>query len=149
MLRMLALVLLLAQEAPSNEDLGTFQRGPLALLTGGPWMTAREREEALGDALMVLALASDPGERRTDLARKADGIFASLATRIGSFAMDEELLRLLWKRARVLAEIDPQQLARFFDNTTKRGYAPGWDADGNGRSRWGWRDRLEKLRPKR
>jgi hypothetical protein len=149
MLRMLALAFMLCPQAVPDGDLALLLRGPLALLTGGPWMTARERDEALGDALMVFALTANPGEARADLARRANELYMPLAIRLlGRLVLDDELLRLLWKHARCLAESDRERLARFFENFTKRGYAPGWDADETGRSRWGWRDSLERLRPR-
>ena len=55
--------------------------------------------------------------------------------------------RRLWKYAGALALLDPARLERFFQAMTQRGYAPGWDSDAGGVSRWGYRDRLEALRP--
>jgi hypothetical protein len=37
----------------------------------------------------------------------------------------------------------------FFEIMKRRGIAPDWDADELGKSRWGWKDRLERLRLRR
>jgi hypothetical protein len=104
--------------------------------------------EALADAFMLRRTFARTPEERQDFARKADRIYPRLATQLGSPSWGEKTYRVLWKHARALSEFDPEALRQFFKNATVRGYAPKWDEDENGKSRWGYRDRLEALRPK-
>lgn len=104
--------------------------------------------EALADAHMLRRTFAAAPEERKEFARKADRIFARLATVLGGPPWGEKTYRLLWKHARALGDFDPDALRLFFRNATVRGYAPAWDEDENRKSRWGYRERLEALRPK-
>ena len=147
---MTAALLALLLQGPSLEDATILGPGPVALLRDGASMSADERDEALADVFLLIGLAQPPGEERKAWARKAEAIYAVLAsvTRVRP-EFTEDVLRRLWKRTRALYEFDPAQVVTFFEIMRRRGIAPDWDADERGRSEWGWKDRLERLRLRR
>lgn len=146
---MAALLLVLALQVPTPDEAELLLPGALSLFRDGPWLNEEERDEALGDLCLVQALLSPAGEERLRRARQAEPIYARLAASPGRWGLNPQQYRRLWKRTRALAEIDPDQLASFFSITDKRGYSPRWDSEPDGVSRWGWRDRFERLRPRR
>lgn len=150
---MVHMLMFAALASPVQEDEGALAHADAVvalledLVKEDPARKDGRRWEALGDAYMVRAALTPKGETRKDFGRKAAKTFGPLASTFGG-RFGEDTYRLLWKYARALAEHDLEALKTFFDNMTKRGHAPGWDEDAEGKSRWGWRDKLEKLRPK-
>lgn len=144
------LTLVLALQTLSADEAAILGPGPVALLREGASMSAHGRDEALADALLLLALSHPPGPARRAWAEKAEPVYAVLAdVRRVPESPSEPQLRRLWKRTRALFETAPEQVAGFFEIMRRRGLAPEWDADELGKSRWGWKDRLERLRLRR
>lgn len=105
--------------------------------------------EDLSDCYVAQAMSMPKGAPRNELLRRAEATYAELAGLLMSNQrFNEHTYRLLYKRAECLFELDPDALARFFDAMELRGYAPGWDADEKGQSRWGFREKFEALRKK-
>lgn len=119
------------------------------IVRNDPEMRDGSSWEDLSDCYVAQAGSMPKGAARNQLLRQAEKNYAQLAGALMARNLyNEHTYRLLYKRAECLFELDPDALARFFDTMELRGYAPAWDADEKGQSRWGYREKLENLRKK-
>ncbi|MFN3487144.1 MAG: hypothetical protein ACK44W_16895, partial [Planctomycetota bacterium] len=119
------------------------------IVRNDPEMRDGSSWEDLSDCYVAQAGSMPKGAARNQLLRQAEKNYAQLAGALMARNLyNEHTYRLLYKRAECLFELDPDALARFFDTMELRGYAPAWDADEQGQSRWGYREKFENLRKK-
>lgn len=112
-----------------------------------PQMRDGSSWEALADAYLEQSKSLAPGAERTALIRKAGDLFGELASRFTREGLyHEHTWRLLYKQLSCLFETDLDRLQACFSTLKERGYAPKWDADEQGLSRWGYQAKFEELR---
>jgi len=103
--------------------------------------------ESLSDCYVFQAKAMLKSAQRNELLKRADKVYAQLSAMLmGSQTFNEHTWRLLYKHADCLFELDLDGLRKFYDSMTLRGYAPRWDEDEKGVSKWGFREKFEALR---
>ncbi len=117
-------------------------RTDTAMKDGSSW-------EELADCYAEKARNLPKGAERNDFLKRAEKIYAQLATMlISNQRFDEHAWRLLFKRGEVLFDLDLDALRLFYNNADVRGWAPKWDVDEKNVSRWGFQNRFEELRKK-
>ncbi len=118
-------------------------RTDVAMKDGSSW-------EELADCYTEKARSLQKGAERNELLKRAEKIYAQLATMlISNQRFDEHAWRLLYKRGEVLFDLDLDTLRVFFNNASVRGWAPKWDSDNKDNvSRWGFQNKFEELRKK-
>lgn len=105
--------------------------------------------EDLADCYVEKARNMPQGTEKKTLMKRAEEIYARLAILLmQNQRFDEHTYRLLYKRAAVLLETDPDVLAGFFRNMELRGHHPKWDADEKGVSRFGFQPKFAELKAK-
>ena len=86
--------------------------------------------EELADCYIEKARNQPAGAGKKTLMKRGEEIYARLAIlMMQNQRFDDHTYRLLYKRAAVLLETDPDMLAGFFRNMELRGHHPKWDAD--------------------
>jgi tetratricopeptide (TPR) repeat protein len=112
-----------------------------------PQMSDGSSWESLSDCYVEQARSMPAGPGRIELLKKADKTYATLAAMLmQQNAYNEHTWRLLYKHSQCLFEIDPDKLHGFLENMRVRGFAPKWDADDQGVSRWGFQSKFEEIR---
>ncbi len=118
-----------------------------AVTRDDPGMRDGSSWEELSDCYIEQAKTMPPGGQRSALVKQADKTYSALASMMmQSNTYNEHTWRLLYKHAQALFEIDPDQLHSFFTSMKARGYAPKWDSDDKGVSRWGFQSKFEEIR---
>jgi hypothetical protein len=112
-----------------------------------PQMRDGSSWEELSDCYVEQARTLPQGAQKTALLKQADDVYAQLAAMLMQQNLyNEHTWRLLYKHAAILFEIDPDKLHSLFTAMKVRGYAPKWDNDDKGVSRWGFQPKFEELK---
>jgi tetratricopeptide (TPR) repeat protein len=84
--------------------------------------------EELADCYVEKARNQPAGPEKKTLLKRSEEIYGRLAILLmQNQRFDEHTYRLLYKRAEVLLETEPDMLASFFKNMELRGHHPKWD----------------------
>ena len=120
-----------------------------AITKDDPQMRDGSSWEELSDCYVEKARNMPAGAEKRTLMKRAEENYARLAILLmQNQRFDEHTYRLLYKRAAVLLEIDPDMLGGFFRNMELRGHHPKWDSDEKGVSRFGFAPKFVELKAK-